>query len=482
MIESLRDIGYSLDSALADIIDNAITARASKIDIYSETATDNPHVGIVDDGIGMSEAELVEAMRPGSQNPLEARETNDLGRFGLGLKSASFSQCRQLTVISRKEGQTAGAVWDLDRVSRTNRWEIGVLDTFDDVPLIDRLPERHGTLVLWQKADRLGGNIRHDTAKRAEHMNRNLADAERNMRLVFHRFMDDQKFPLRIALNGRLLVPLDPFASRHPACQPGPEEKLQLADGTVKIRGFTLPHHKAMTKAEWEEIGGPEGHLKSQGFWVYRERRLIIPGSWLGLARSSELSKLCRIRVDIPNTMDPIWKIDVKKVSAQLPPAVRERLKKVIERFASTSKRTYRRRGQKLVDENRLPLWRRIQKDGDIVYAPNMDHPVIGDMAARLDDDLRKRFESCILLLGSGLPVESLQADIMGSAETVRAGRVDTETMEHGLDAILSSLLTINISHDTITKMLRDIEPYRSSWDVAEPMIVARMQPEGTKS
>lgn len=471
LIESLRDIGYSLESALADIIDNAITAKAASIKLMSETATDDPHIGIIDDGLGMSEAELIEAMRPGSRNPLEKRGTIDLGRFGLGLKSASFSQCRRLTVVSRRNGHTTGAVWDLDRVAETNEWRIELLDDMEKLPFIEFLSGDHGTLVLWQKADRLAGSIRRETARRAEHINRNLAEAERHICLVFQRFMENSQRPLKIFLNGRALAPLDPFASSHPSCQADPEEELHLADGIVKIQSFTLPHHKSMTRAEWEEIGGLEGHLKSQGFWVYRAQRLIIAGSWLGLARQSELSKLCRIRVDIPNTMDPIWKIDVKKSSAQLPPAVRERLTKVVERFASTSKRTYRKRGQKLVDEARMPLWNRNQKDGRIIYVPNIDHPVLTNFAKCLDEDLQRQFENCVRLLGSGLPVESLQVDIMGNAEALRADQADIDAIRQGLDAVIPSLLNAGTAPSTIRRMLRDTEPYRSSWDQTKVMI-----------
>src|SRR5690606_15260123 len=125
--------------------------------------------------------------------------------------------------------------------------------------------------------------------------------------------------------------------------------------GSVEIQSYTLPHHKQMFNAAWEDLAGPEGHLKSQGFYLYRGKRLILHGTWFGLCRQSELTKLSRVRIDIPNSMDADWKVDVKKSSAQLPPLVRDRLKRVIERIHGGSKRTYRKRGQKLVDQERLP-------------------------------------------------------------------------------------------------------------------------------
>ena len=183
LIEGLRDIGYSLETALADVIDNAITARANKIEILTETAVDEPAIAVLDDGVGMTEAELIDAMRPGSRNPLEERDDPDLGRFGLGMKSASFSQCRRLTVISRKNGVTSGAVWDLDSVAKTNRWDIEVLDHPEEIAWTGKIGAS-GTLILWEKLDRLSGGYNRDMARRAEVINQRLAETERHIRLV----------------------------------------------------------------------------------------------------------------------------------------------------------------------------------------------------------------------------------------------------------------------------------------------------------
>src|SRR5689334_10963031 len=149
LIQSLRDIGYSCETALADIIDNSITAGARTVEVLSNATADEPAVAVLDDGSGMTRAELIEAMRPGSSSPLAERERHDLGRFGLGLKSASFSQAKRLTVVTRKQGVTIGATWDLDVVAKTNRWEIQLHHDVADIPWADRIGE-HGTLVLWR--------------------------------------------------------------------------------------------------------------------------------------------------------------------------------------------------------------------------------------------------------------------------------------------------------------------------------------------
>jgi hypothetical protein len=476
LIEGLRDIGYSLETALSDIVDNSITAGARRIQLLTDTFSDEPFIAILDDGTGMTEDELVAAMRPGSQNPLEARDKSDLGRFGLGLKSASFSQCRRLTVVSRKAGKTAVAVWDLDFVASRNEWTVQLPSDLLAVPCADQLGDS-GTLVVWEKLDRLTGGYSDNAAKRATVINQRLAETERHLRLVFHRFMEEAK-PLKILLNGRRLRPLDPFAQQSKATIADPEEALPLPRGTVAIQSYTLPHHKQMTDAEWEDIGGPEGHLKSQGFYLYRGKRLIVHGTWFGLCRQSELTKLARVRVDVPNSMDGDWKIDVKKSSAQLPPVVRDRLKNVIERILGGSKRTYQKRGQKLVDQERLPMWHRIQAEGQVSYRPNIDHPAFAGFARRLPEDLRQGFVNCIALVGASLPVEALHADMAGSPELIVPDRVDQETLVQAVQLTLSVLRAQEKDLTDIKSMMKDVDPFRSAWEDTQRIIAETLKAE----
>lgn len=470
LIEGHRDFGYSLETALADIIDNAITAGARTVEMIADTVADEPWIALADDGSGMTETELVEAMRLGSKNPTEDREAEDLGRFGLGLKSAGFSQCRSLTVLTRRDGRTSCARWDLDRVAKRNDWSLELIDNPELVTGHDLLAET-GTVVIWEKLDRLSGGYTHDRVKRAEHMNSELSRAEHHLRLVFHRFLERSSPQIKLSLNGRFLTPLDPFAAQFQSGQWDPPDDIPLRQGTVKIRCRTLPHHRMISKEAWKEIGGPEGHLKSQGLYVYREKRLIIAGGWLGLARQTELTKLCRIAVDIPNTMDAEWKIDVKKASAQLPPVVRERLKKVVERFVGTSKRTYRSRGQKLVDETRFPIWNRVQKDGQVVFRPNLAHPVFRSYAEQLPDDLREGFERCLRIVGSGLPIETLHAELVGNAEAVTADETSAADLEELVCSLAVTLMENGVPSEALSNTLQSNPFLRARWKVAEPIL-----------
>lgn len=153
LIESMRDIGYSLETALADVVDNSITAGATTVHIHVDSTGSDARIGIVDDGKGMARSDLIDAMRLGSRHPLESRASHDLGRFGLGMKTASFSQCRRLTVVSRKDAVTSVAIWDLDHVAKKDGWSLLVPDRVDGIPFVDQLGSE-GSLVVWERMDR----------------------------------------------------------------------------------------------------------------------------------------------------------------------------------------------------------------------------------------------------------------------------------------------------------------------------------------
>ena len=319
LIESIRAIGYSLSTALADLVDNSIAAQAKTIQIFSTLETSDLKVGILDDGVGLTEDKLLEAMRLGSRSPLEERAQSDLGRFGLGLKTASFSQCRMLTVVTRTNGTTASARWNLDHIAESGKWQVQVPDDLTSIPWAEHLGSS-GTLVVWEELGLRTDNG--DSSRNMADFVRQMDEARSHLELVFHRYLsgEPERRSVSIQMNNRSLEPFDPFHSRHPATIAGPEEQIRVADEDVLVQAFTLPHHGKVTPSEWERYGGPEGYLRNQGFYVYRERRLIIHGTWFGLARQTELTKLARVRIDMPNTLDGAWKIDVKKASAQLPP------------------------------------------------------------------------------------------------------------------------------------------------------------------
>lgn len=470
LIESMRDIGYSLESALADIIDNSITAGAESIALFADTGHASPRFGILDNGRGMTQAQLLDAMRPGSRSPLDARDSRDLGRFGLGMKTASFSQCRRLTVVTSQAGQVHAARWDLDYVAQVNDWLVEIPEDPLDTPWADQLGT-NGTLVVWEKLDRLTEN---DSTKEAQqHLIRRLDETIDHLELVFHRFLSGEKGTKKVAitLNQRALIPLDPFHSAHIATMPGPIEHIKVRGHDVVVQAFTLPHHKKVSVADWERYAGRAGYTRNQGFYVYRGKRLIIHGTWFGLARQMELTKLARVRIDMPNELDDDWKIDVRKSSAHPPRNVRDRLRRIIETIGAGSRRVYSSRGKRLLDESRVPVWQRLQDKNEIRYRVNPEHPLLVEFMETLTVPMKRDFLAIIELTGAGLPVDSLFADIGAQPEAVTGSVMSADAHQRAVEATYHHLVRSGLSASDVIDMLRSTEPFRSSWDQTESII-----------
>ena len=470
LVESMRDIGYSLSTALADLIDNCIAARAETVRVFASVDGSELKVGVLDDGVGMTEEELLEAMRLGSRSPIEEREQSDLGRFGLGLKTASFSQCRALTVVTRSNGTTASARWDLDYIADSDSWLVQMPDDLTPIPWTDLLGDR-GTLVVWEKLS-IGADEEGSDRRKTDFVRR-LDEACSHLELVFHRFLSGEPGHrrVRIQLNNRPLEPLDPFHSSNPATIAGPAERIRVAHGDVLVQPFTLPHHGKVTPTEWEHHAGPEGYLRNQGFYVYRERRLIIHGTWFGLTRQTELTKLARVRIDIPNSLDAAWKIDVRKASAQLPPSVRERLRRIIEPLGATSKRVYTTRGRRFIEGNRIPVWNRVQNKNEIVYRINDEHPMVVDLLSRLPAEVRGDLLRTIEIAGASLPMDALFADLGGDTTSVGGNAASEQALRYAAVTTFAHLSRTVKSIEDVLTMMRVAEPFRSNWERTEQIL-----------
>ena len=483
LIESLRDIGYTLDAALADIVDNSISADAKHVRIFAECDPErSPVIAIVDDGAGMSEAELIEAMRPGSRSPLDERGSADLGRFGLGLKTASFSQCRRLTVVSRNGTGTAAATWDLDFVAERDEWLVQLVDDPASVPFAGELGDR-GTLVLWEKLDRLRVTAPPDD--KWSNFDTTVDQACRHLELVFHRFLSGEPNTPRVAmsLNGASLEPFDPFHSKHPAVvrEPNDPEVFRLGDHDIKLQTFTLPHHKRLTPAEWDHYGGPEGYVRNQGFYLYRAKRLIVWGTWFGLAKQTEMTKLARVRIDIPNGLDAEWKIDVRKASAQPPYAMRKKLRCLIETIQGTSKRVYTSRGTRRQSGQQFPFWLPMQVQNEISYRIDPEHPILAEFRDQLPDaDHQARFRNILTMLSATFPFEMLFAHMGSHPHRVFGGAADDpEELVSQLQQAVDALRAIGQPPAAIAATIEQWGLVKGEWEQARQVIEDRLREVG---
>ena len=425
MIESMRSYGYTLPAALADLIDNSIAAAASTVKLRFHWSGAESWVSILDDGSGMNEAALRDAMRLGSRSPLEERDPDDLGRFGLGLKTASLSQCRRLTVASKLAGGSYSVRrWDLDYLQQRDvqGWRLLTTPFPGSEQLLGGLDDcEHGTLVLWEVLDRLVGKARVDDEKVHKHFLKLVEDVERHLAMVFHRYLGGVRAQLRIIINGQELDAWDPFVNRHSATQPTPEESVPIPghEEAVRVQGYVLPHKDRLGANEHRKASGPRGWNAQQGFYLYRNKRLIVPGSWLGLGGSrpwtkEEHYKLARIRIDIPNSMDHLWQLDVKKSTARAPLQLRERLKGLAQTVRRDARDVFAHRGKyrrrKTREEYDRP-WKAGRRSGATVYRIDRGHPVISALLQSLGAVARKDLEAAFRIIEETVPVEQIWLD-----------------------------------------------------------------------
>lgn len=475
LIESMRDVGYSLETALADIIDNSITAKSTRVDIFCDADASEPAIGILDNGVGMNEEELKNAMRPGSRSPLDNREKGDLGRFGLGMKTASFSQCRRLTVVSKQNSEFFAIRWDLDFVAEENDWllQMPTKEEVNKMPFIERLGDigDKGTLVIWQKMDRLNDQTHNTLLK--NYLYEQIDRSRLHLELVFHRFITgENKIPkVVICINNRKIEAIDPFNSKHPATRRLPDEKIKVAGLTVRVRPYILPHHKKASKKDWEKHAGEGGYLQNQGFYIYRAGRLIVHGTWFRLATKSELTKLARVKVDMPTKLDHLWKIDVKKASASPPLIFRKRLKGIIDKITEPSRETYIGRGRKIVEPGLTPVWiRRVDKNL-VSYEINREHPVISGFLNKLEEEQAKSFIALLAAVEKMFPADALFSDMANNPEEIDKPSMTDDELVYLLGFTVSCLRDSGLTNPDIVEKLRGAEPYRSVWQIAEPKL-----------
>lgn len=406
-ILSLRAFDYDLASALADLVDNSISAGANIINIKSQWDSEKSWIAVIDNGSGMSEAVLHEAMRLGSTSPSQKREPHDLGRFGLGLKTASIWACMHLTVLSKKiDGKVVIRSWDVDRVIKTNRWLVS--DEVDPEflsyrKLLENL--KSGTVVLWQKMDTLYSGGRKGELRTKDSFFRDFSSSVALLGMTFNRFINRKEDPVVIKVNDGPIQAWNPEFS-----DPLPEfthkTPLSFNGQTVKISTLVMPHPRKMSLSEVDRAGGPKGWNAHQGFYVYRNDRLIVAGGWLGMFQAQDHYKLARVIVEIPNSLDAQLGISVTKTSVRLPEGLSMDLKNEANAARARSVEVYRHRGRKITSDKSsrsfaMP-WQTMERNGQFYYTLNKSHPLYTRVREKAGDP--KAFEKFILLVQETLP------------------------------------------------------------------------------
>jgi len=459
LFESLRAYGYSTESAIADLIDNSIAARATQIDIQFDWKGKDSWAYVLDNGTGMTETELSAAMRPGSQHPSEVRRDDDLGRFGLGMKTASVSQCKNMSVISKKDGSSSARRWDLGYINATNEWRL--LKALSPVgeELSKKLYDREvGTLVVWEQMDRLVGEADEKDRRAHDRFLAAVRNLESHLAMVFHRYMSGRD-RIVFTLNGQNIEPWDPFLIDEPATQNLPTENLEFAGSSVIVAPSVLPHHSRISSEKHELSAGPLGWNAHQGFYIYRNRRLLVAGTWLGMGiKQEEHYKLARIRVDIGNDTDEAWGLDVRKSRATPPGALKEDFVRIARATRRKAVEVYRHRGKSIARASSAPhvfLWKRRFVGGRFGFELERKHPLVRRAVAASQD--RKAITALINHIEQSLPYQDIwinTADYPDGANSPYAGTREQylyEAAEQTLTQLLEDGLEISEAFEQLS-------------------------------
>jgi hypothetical protein len=350
LIGSLRDIGYDLGASIADLVDNSISAGASRIAIDMRYEGWQSWIRIADNGRGMSRAQLEEALRFGSRRDYDQ---TDLGRYGLGLKLGTLSQCRLVTVATKRQltGNVTIAQWDLDHVEATDRWEILRPSASEiDALVVGPLDSPTGTVVMLDDLDRVLRFVNPEGSWAAHAFERATSDVRDHLSMVFHRYLSDENLSghsVAMFFNGASLVGWDPFCRDEARTLALPEQHLRPegfpAEASVRVRSFILPNEASFSSPEAHaRAAGPNRWNRQQGLYIYRNARLVQSGGWSRLRTSDEHTKLARIAVDFPSVLDDLFSLNIAKSQVRLPSGLRDQLSEIVSAVSQLAQRAYR--------------------------------------------------------------------------------------------------------------------------------------------
>ena len=417
LINGIRAIGYSFSTAVADIIDNSISAEAKEINIYSDPLAKEPYFVIVDDGCGMNLQELENAMTFGSDRSGKIDCLQDLGRFGLGLKTASLSQCRNFVVISKKFGRLHAMSYELDNIEKTNTWEVQILSDSEILkqPCVEMLDNyKSGTIVIWKKFDRVECN----TSDFEESFRSVVSEAKKHIEFVFHRFYNN----IKIYFNNKLIERRDPFLSDSEKTQKGRSRDIYVDNDVITVTPYSLPYANTLNSDQKKLLGNPKSIYDEQGFYIYRNKRLIYWGSWMHMGYKSELNKLARVQVDIPSSLDSMWMLDVKKSSAKIPDKIKEQIRSAIKDSTIRSARVTRFQGIKETQEQH-PIWQRINlREGFVKYEISRDNPLLQTLNEMIGEEEKVLLENILSQIECYLPKGRIQNDNADAINIVNSG------------------------------------------------------------
>lgn len=411
LLSSLRSVGYTEETAIADIVDNSISAGATIIEVFFDWEKKN--IVIADNGDGMNEELLLKAMNIGSSDPNKERDETDLGRFGMGMKTAAFSIAKKLIVFSKQNDVYANAEWDLEYVENTNKWEVLILTddevdeyTSKNINKVHFSDWENGTLIVLECLDKLIDF--HNLDKSKKKFYKIIKKIKNHLAMIFHRFIEEDN--LKIYVNRNLLEAWNPFYIKSPSTMELSCEELFDGKSDVRIEPYILPHkNKFPDENEYKKAAGLKDWLGQQGFYVYRNRRLIVYGTWFGKFKKEPAYNLARIKLDMSSESDFEWGIDIKKSKATLPVIIEEHVTEMAYLAIERSVAVYNSRGVYSRKNNNSTslkyVWeQRKNSAGKYMFFLNKKHPLLLELLQKLDIDMQKELKTYLSLIENYSP------------------------------------------------------------------------------
>lgn len=464
LLSSLRSVGYTPETAIADIVDNSLSAKASVVDITFDWL--KQRIIISDNGEGMNRSELLSSMSIGSSDPLNDRSIHDLGRFGMGMKTASFSLGKKLTVLSKTSNEISNACWDLDYVRQSDKWEI-LINNFSNEfiqELTNKLSEFScGTIVCISNIDKL---ISSDSQAEKRKFYKMIESVKSHLSLVFHRFMEAGEIQIRF--NGMFLKPWNPFIPQNNARQELEQDKVYENGHKVVVKPYVLPHKtKFANDNDFKAAGGYKGWLHHQGFYVYRNRRLIIYGTWFGLLKKEMSYNLARIQLDIYSDSDFDWQIDIKKSKAVPPAYTDDIIRLSAEKASQKSVKVYNSRGTYSGSKGNANtpqlsyVWEQ-RKDSRGVYSfyLNKKHTLLNKLKTSMNSEQKDILKAYLSLVEKCSPIELSGVNNAIGNKKQPLSESEYDSLEYEAKKLIKTLAYNSISKDEIKNLLQQMPDY----------------------
>lgn len=403
LIKSIAEQGYSLETAIADLIDNSITANASNIELITIQDQEPFILCLADDGDGMSESELIKNLQFPSKSPEEIRNKEDLGRFGLGLKTASFSQTRSFTILSRKKNslEYSGYTWDVNYL-KENGWKI-IINSKEEISEFIKLHNNESsnhlsqfdnfkpnTLIFWKGLYKFENYIQ--VSKKQEAFKNEITQTTcEYLSIVFHRFMENKKKKLNIRVNNVLLEPFNPFPSENNS-ELRILEPIQknIGDDIIKIQGFVLPNKAIKESIDKNNIwcSRTKSLMDMEGIYIYRSDRLILFGGWNNIIKKSPKLQLARLKVEIGNKVDHLLHLNVAKSSINIPYDLKISFYREIVNLQNEAKKEYHNYGLQILTNKQVgqveKLYTKVATNKGVLLAINQDFKLLKSLKETL--------------------------------------------------------------------------------------------------